>query len=297
MYVLEIAKCRNITNASRQLYISQSALSQQIQRLEQELGTSLFIRTAHGIDLTSAGQQFCHAAQPVADGWVAFQKQFGLENRNYKKHLRIALGSRVYSNGLFEEIVAFFDQHPDIDVTFVTEAGNNFLTGLQDGSLDLALDCLPQRGLPHDQADLFYYDLIAEQQCVLMCADHPKSALPCLAFSDLQGEVMISGLESSMEERTLQETCSLNDIRFKRIYRSDSMSTIMELVRSGKGIVLGPRSFAPYYHVTAVPIEPPIKISLSFICARSSVHRNEIALFLSYIQGHCSGRNMSVQYA
>ena len=55
LYVLEIADCRSISAAAERQFISQSALSQQIQRLEGELGYPLFVRTPRGLTLTAAG--------------------------------------------------------------------------------------------------------------------------------------------------------------------------------------------------------------------------------------------------
>lgn len=69
LYVLEIADCRSISAAAERQFISQSALSQQIQRLEGELGYPLFVRTPRGLTLTAAGETFCREARPVAEQW------------------------------------------------------------------------------------------------------------------------------------------------------------------------------------------------------------------------------------
>ena len=64
LYVLEIADCRSISAAAERQFISQSALSQQIQRLEGELGYPLFVRTPRGLTLTGgpAGRRAVAAA-------------------------------------------------------------------------------------------------------------------------------------------------------------------------------------------------------------------------------------------
>ena len=150
IYVLEVAKYHNVSKAASRLYLSQSALSQQISRLEKELGYELFSRASHGFYLTERGRQFCDAAQPAVDSWQQFQRSIGFENSRCKKNLRIAMGSRVYSNGLFQDIASFFDNLPDLEVTFITEAGFDYLAGLKDGSIDLALDRLPPHSLMND---------------------------------------------------------------------------------------------------------------------------------------------------
>ena len=64
LYVLEIADCRSISAAAERQFISQSALSQQIQRLEGELGYPLFVRTPRGLTLT--GGPACRGAVAAA---------------------------------------------------------------------------------------------------------------------------------------------------------------------------------------------------------------------------------------
>ena len=142
LYVLEIADCRSISAAAERQFISQSALSQQIQRLEGELGYPLFVRTPRGLTLTAAGETFCREARPVAEQWQRLCSAVKPDGRRGRR-LRIGMGARVYSNRLFQDIARYFDSHPEIDVTFVTEAGLDVLAGLRDGSIDLALDRLP----------------------------------------------------------------------------------------------------------------------------------------------------------
>ena len=105
LYVLEVAACRSMSRAAQRLYVSQSAISQQIQKLEQELGCALFTRTVTGLELTAAGENFCHQARPVIDAWQKLCQDLNADNATAKKQLRIGLGSRVYSNSLFQDIV------------------------------------------------------------------------------------------------------------------------------------------------------------------------------------------------
>ncbi len=67
LYVLEVADCLSVSRAAERLYVSQSALSQQILKLENELGRPLFIRTTRGVQLTDFGAHFCREARPAAD--------------------------------------------------------------------------------------------------------------------------------------------------------------------------------------------------------------------------------------
>lgn len=287
LYVLEVASCRSMSRAAQRLYVSQSAISQQIARLEQELGRALFIRTVHGLELTPAGEDFCRRARPVIDAWQKLCREVQAGNPTAKKQLRIGLGSRVYSNSLFEDIVRFFDGHPEIEVSFHTEAGMDFLRALRQQQVDLVLDRLPTEDYLARQSEYYSIPLVRERQCVLMAHRDPRAGLSGISIGDLEGSTVISGLENSAEDRQLKELCARHQISLKRIYRSDGIETNMSLARSGVGVVLGPRSFARYYNVAAVPLEPETEASLQFVCLKSLLQRREIRQFRDHLIAVC----------
>ena len=276
LYVLEVAAARSMSGAARRLYVSQSAISQQIQRLEQELGCSLFTRTVYGLELTRDGENFCRQARPVIDAWQKLCADLHSDNFSAKKQLRIALGSRVYSNSLFADIVRFFDDRPELEVSFRTEAGMDFLQALRQQQVDLVLDRLPTEDYLDRQPEYYNLPLVRERQCMLMARRDPRAELGEISIADLEGATVISGLENSAEDRQLRELCRRHNISLSRVYRSDGIDTNMSMVRSGVGVVLGPASFARYYNVAAVPLVPETEASLRFICLKSLLQRKEI---------------------
>ena len=94
-YILAIANRHNMTKAAEDLFVSQSSLSQYLSRLEQELGTPLFIRSKGELSLTSAGVLYVEAAQKV----VKIQKDLlsehcGAESeRSYPCRSHLELGT------------------------------------------------------------------------------------------------------------------------------------------------------------------------------------------------------------
>ena len=283
-YVLEIAEQGSISAAAERLYISQSALSQQIARLEKELGYALFLRQGHGLSLTPEGERFREAARQAADAWQRFQESIRLSPGGPRGHLKIGIGARVFSNGLFPRIVAYWDTHPELDISFVTESGRDFCTAVRSKRLDLALDVLPGEDFLKDDPDMLAYPLIRERQCVLVDSENPLAKKKSLKVADLAGLPMISGLENSSEARLLKETLHRHGISFSRIYRSDSIDTVMNLVRAGRGVVLGPRSFAAHFGVKAVPLDPESYASLQFICTKEKTEQAELRDFRLHLQ-------------
>ncbi len=289
-YVLEVARTGSVSRAAEGLYLSQSALSQQLRRLEAELGYPLFLRTAHGLQLTPEGARFCALAGPAAAQWAQLCDTVNRDRAARKPRLRLGIGSRVYSNHLFEQIVAFFEANPQVEVTFVTEAGLDPLEALRKGELDLALDRLPESEAPEPNSRFFSCPLVRERQCVLLQPGDPRADLAHMDFRALQGCAWVTGLEDSAEDRILREACRRYQIRVGRIYRSDGISTSMRLVRDGRGVALGPASFADYFQVAAVPLEPEQWVWLRFLCLKSSLKRPEIRQLRDYLLELCRDR-------
>ena len=244
LYALEVARCQNVSRAAERLLLSQSALSQQLRRLEQELGYPIFTRTLHGVQLTPEGERFCEQAAGMARTWKEFQANVQKSALGIRKRLRIGMGSRVYSNDLFQQIAQFFEEHEDLDVAFVTEVGLDFISQLRRGTLDLALDRLPDTNIGALEKEFSICPLIREPQCVLLSPDDPRSRRTSISLYELQGCAITSGLEGSAEESTLLETCRRHGITLNRVYRSDGVETSMNLVRSGRCVALGPASVA-----------------------------------------------------
>ena len=85
----------------------------------------------------------------------------------------------------------------------------------------------------------------------------------------------------------MKELCGRCGVSPGRIYRSDGIDTNMSLVRDGVGVVLGPTSFARYYNVAAVPLEPETEASLRFVCLKSLLQRREIRQLRDYLVQVC----------
>lgn len=288
-YVLTIAKCGSFSEAAANLFTSQPALSQQIKKLESELGYDLFVRTQKGICLSKDGYAFCENAQELISQWEDFQKKAYSQRFFQGRCIHIKTGPRVYTNDLFDDIVNFFE-NSNLEPSFSTEAGQDYVTGLRSGTIDVALDWVPDESVFSGQNDIEVYDLIWEPQCVLVSPNDPRRILPHIAFSELEGSTVISGLENSIEDRALKGMCKKTGISFNKIYRSDSIDIIMKLVRTGKGVICGPRSFASYYRVAAIPLSPPSSGALSFMCLRKNANRKDIVQFRNYIVDICRNR-------
>ena len=287
-YALTVARYKNFSKAAESLFLSQPALSLQIKKLEQELGFALFSRKAQGVVVTPEGESFFRDALSVETAWNQLQQNAAAIRGHGKHHISISVSTRVYSNALFDDMVAFFDQHPEMEVSFVTEAGADYLSALQNRTVDIALDRLPPVALLPNADQFFSCELIEEEQCILVSKNNVRYPQETGTYSDLQGATFITGLEHSMEDRSIKQICKEYGVSLGKLYRSDGINTVMDLVRANKGITLGPCSFADYFQVRAIPLEPATYISLNFICLKDRAAAPEITLLKNHLIHACS---------
>lgn len=95
-YVLQLASTSNFSKAADRLYITQPALSQQINVLEEELGLKLFRRTTRKVTLTETGEEFVRGAREVLDRVEELQRTMALRRREVGGTLSVGLLSTPF---------------------------------------------------------------------------------------------------------------------------------------------------------------------------------------------------------
>lgn len=270
LYALEIAKHGNVSKAAENLYVSQPALSLQVKRLEQELGCELFHREPQGVSLTAAGKAFCKDAEDVAAAWRKLQEGTKLLGSAVCREIRIGIGPRALASGIFESVAAFFDRHPETEVTYITDMGDYVVEALEEKRMELAIARLPPEGIGPKSDHITAFELLQERQCVLLPPHDPRAKLAEIAFADLNDSAIVSGPEGSLDDLIMKQACGKYGVRMSKVQRADNLEAVMALIRGGKGLALGPASFARRYHVAAVPMLPPTYVSLNLLCLKQN---------------------------
>lgn len=136
-YILAIANRHNMTKAAEDLFVSQSSLSQYLSRLEQELGTPLFVRSKGELSLTPAGVLYVEAAKKV----VKIQKELyqNIAALNHKGRIRVGVTSNWGLRMLAEIIPLFREQYPGIIIEITETNLPSFKKFLAEGTLDVGL--------------------------------------------------------------------------------------------------------------------------------------------------------------
>lgn len=139
-----VAKCKNISGAAKELYISQPAISKVISKLEQNLDTVLFIRNSRGVTLTPEGEllfdQIKSAFQCIHNG----EEKLKMVNELGVGHLSIGVSTTLCKYVLLPYLSDFVKENPHIKISISSQSSTETIEALQNRSIDIGLIGYPQ---------------------------------------------------------------------------------------------------------------------------------------------------------
>lgn len=139
-YVLEIAKTGSFSQAAKNLFISQPSLSASIRRLEERIGSELFDRSVHPIQLTECGKEYIRAARAIGE----VEGNFGVyldEHRQTQSGRLVLGGSHLNLSYVIPPILRQYrKEYPLVEVSLVDGNIDQLQTMLSDSEIDLVVD-------------------------------------------------------------------------------------------------------------------------------------------------------------
>src|SRR3954469_19092346 len=137
-YFAAVARHRHFTRAAEALYVTQPALSQQIRRLEAELGLALFRRTSKGVELTPAGADLLVHAEKVLAEVAAARAEMDRHTGVSRGVARVA-ATAADAPRLPEALASFHTEHPGIQIALRQGSAGEGVGGVRRGAVDVAV--------------------------------------------------------------------------------------------------------------------------------------------------------------
>jgi DNA-binding transcriptional LysR family regulator len=236
-YFLAVGEALNFTKAAAQLRVAQPALSRQVQDLEDEIGVDLLRRSPRGVTLTAEGKLFLEEVRELlkrADGSV--EKVRALARGEYGE-LHIGYAPSPTVEILPPALTAFQKAVPRVKVLLHDLSSDELITGLQNGTLELAI-MVPPAG---DQTAGIQFEVLRTYPlCVAMTAMHPFARMKSIPLEKLAAEPLVA-----LRRKDYPESDRFLDRLFASIrakppiaVECDSASSLITEVEAGRGIAL-----------------------------------------------------------
>ena len=231
-YFQAVVKNNSFTEAAEECFISQSAISQQIKALEQELGVELLKRTKRSFTLTPAGEYFYKKSLVWVADFEAIRRETYRIAGNNEEILRLGI-LKGYSGNEFQNAVAeFSSKFPDVSVEVTHGNHDELYDRLRNSETDIVLN--DQRRAFSDE----YKNIILDEQeyCIEISSKNPLAELEAVDISDLKNIPCI--ILSSKEQQETEKKFYADDIGFgSEIIFAENIEDARMLLIQGKGFM------------------------------------------------------------
>jgi DNA-binding transcriptional LysR family regulator len=238
-YFVAVAEELQFARAAQRLNMAQPPLSQQIRKLETELGAELFDRTKRPIALTEAGRVLLHEARPaVQQAEYAFEAtQLAARSHTGRLHLG-TIGSATFQ-ALPEILRRFRTVFPDVRVTVTELSSPQQLVALREGRISVGF-LRP----PVDDETLGAQTVVREPFLLALAATHRGTARESLTLADVRDEpfVMLNRSDAPGFFDRIVSMCRNAGFRPKIAQTANQFQTIVALVAAGLGVAIVPAS-------------------------------------------------------
>ncbi|CAH0249303.1 HTH-type transcriptional regulator CatM [Erwinia aphidicola] len=240
-YFVAVAETRHFTKAAELLNISQPPLSQQIKKLEEEIGTPLLKRLTRGVELTDAGEAFYQDARQILElSANALEKAKGIA-RGISGQLSIGFASSTaFHPQIFLLLRRFQDSFPAITLLPREENMATLMHELQEGLLDAAFV-----RLPCESSKAFNLKMIASEKMALVLPQgHRLADTPRLSLAALREEPLVlfpREVAPSLYE-VIISACLRAGFQPDSVQQSPQISSAINMVAAGFGITIIPDS-------------------------------------------------------
>jgi DNA-binding transcriptional LysR family regulator len=239
-YFVAIAEEHNFTRAAERIPIAQPAISQQIRRLEAELGERLFLRDRRGIRLTPAGQALLPHARTALQAADGGREAVAALSSLLTGHLTVGLVHPLPDRRFLHLLGAFHRSYPRIELTLIEDQTDALLAALAAGQLHAALIGQGRYDRPPPDAESL---LVAREPVVVAVhPTHPLAGRDQVPLHALREEPIVTLTRASKLRTTLETACHAAGFVPRIAAETSDLAVVVELAAEQVGVAVLPAS-------------------------------------------------------
>jgi LysR family transcriptional regulator, hydrogen peroxide-inducible genes activator len=234
-YFCAVAEAGSFSRAAEQSHVSQPSLSQQIMKLEGELGARLFDRLGRSVRLTETGQTFLPRARAVLRELEAARGDVAEQKDSIGGSVTIGVIPTVAPYFLPQRLTRFSRKYPQVQLTVVEEITPALLELLRASRADLAILALPIRGHEFES-----FPLLTEPLFAALPRDHKLAKRRALSLKDLRSQPFLLLRDGHCFRDTAVAACDRARLHPQIIFESGQFSSLLSMVGAGMGVSIVP---------------------------------------------------------
>jgi LysR family hydrogen peroxide-inducible transcriptional activator len=249
-YFCAVAKHGTFTRASEVEHVAQPSLSQQILKLEAELGSRLFDRLPRSAKLTVFGKAFLPKAERILRELEEAKTELQEMAGNEKGDVVVGIIPTIAAYLLPKLLKGFAARHPLITLKIIEDITPTLLQRLHDGTIDMAI-----AALPITEGDLASEELFEEKFYAVLPKTHRRASSKSISLTDLNREPFLLLKEGHCFRDSLIAACHKSKVTPSVVFESGQFATILAMVSAGMGVSAVPAmAVQPQAGCTFIPI-------------------------------------------
>tara|TARA_B100001939_G_scaffold20448_1_gene16782 strand:- start:238 stop:1170 length:933 start_codon:yes stop_codon:yes gene_type:complete len=237
-YTLAVAEYGNFTTASEKCFVTQPTLSMQVQKLEEELGVTIFNRSTKPLQVTEVGEKVLIQARKIVEESSRMNDVISKEKGIIGGTLKVGIIPTVSSTLLPLFLNIFIKKHKNVELK-IEEYNTDVLSKkLEDNTIDCAIAATPLNNSKIIERPLFYEPFVA-----YVPEHHFLSGNKSLDLDDLSNSDLLILQDGHCFRDQVLNLCSLDDLNKQYELRSGSFETLINLSNNGPWMTI-----IPYLH-------------------------------------------------
>ncbi|MEA3118109.1 MAG: hypothetical protein QOI13_1379 [Paraburkholderia sp.] len=267
-YFVVVAEERHFTRAAERLGMAQPPLSQQVRKLEHEIGALLFRRLTRGVELTDAGRVLYEDARRIITDVELAKSRAQSAARGQTGSIRVGLASSVVFHPVIAEIVrAYRESHPEVRLSPSESNVAALIDDLMEERIDLAII----RQTSQESERMKIETLIDEDMLIVLPPQHPLARVPRIDLHSIAPETLIlfpRTIAPVLYDEVIS-ACQRAGFSPRLGQESTQVASAVSMVAAGFGISIVPHSIRQVhatgvtYHAIEGP-QPTAQIVLAY---------------------------------
>ena len=254
-----VARLGNISKAAKELYISQPAISKSIQKLEDGLGCTLFVRSSRGVMLTEEGELFYSYVKSAFETLSQGEKKLHRSIELGIGYLKIGVSSTLCKYLLLPYLKEFIRRYPHISISISCQSTNETLELLEEDKIDIGLVGKPEK------IKNIQFDYLKEIEDIFVATKDYLRNLNARGVNKdqiLQNATLMLLDKNNMTRQYIDSYLRQRQIKIQDSIHISDMDLLIDFAKIGVGVACVIRSFVlgelEQGALVEIPLEVPI---------------------------------------
>lgn len=284
-YFIEVCQRKSITDAASHLFISQQALSRRIQKLENQLGYTLFQRTPKGVLMTEAAARLYETFLPCVLSYKKAELQILSQSGNQIIILTFAVAPGIINSLTPELILDFGKLYPGLELNIIDMTDKQVVQYIHEDKSRFGLVASPE--WIHEERHSYTY-LFTEPTWLLVHKSNPLSSLASVSLEMLRDERVLALAKNTYYQDALNKAVAPFHFSITPYFESNDILDLVSMVKRGIGVLLCTKHLyeeVAFSNTVLIPVsERTFDCPLSFIYQEFSALDSLAQAFILFVQ-------------